>query len=107
MQCYHKPCDNLETLLTNDNINFLGKTADVTVMTIHKLSEPTSGKLWRYTNLELMLNVNILEYFRMIIQLLPSYEVNIKLSMLEKKTATLGLTTVDVHLMRRQWLYID
>lgn len=51
MQCYHKPCDNLETLLTIDNINFLGKTADVTVMTIHKLSEPTSGKLWRYTHL--------------------------------------------------------
>ena len=51
--------------------------------------------------------INILEYFRMIIQLLPSYEVNIKLSMLEKKTATLGLTTVDVHLMRRQWLHID
>ena len=42
IQCYHKPCDNLETLLTYDNINFLGKTADVTVMTIHKLSEPTS-----------------------------------------------------------------
>lgn len=51
MQCYHEPCDNLETLLTIDNINFLGKTADVTVMTIHKLSEPTSGKLWRYTHL--------------------------------------------------------
>jgi hypothetical protein len=46
--------------------------------------------------------INILEYFRMIIQLLPSYEVNIKLSMLEKKTVTPGLTTVDVHLMRRQ-----
>ena len=45
MYCYHAPCDNLETLLTYDNINFLGKTADVTVMTIDKLSEPTSGKL--------------------------------------------------------------
>jgi hypothetical protein len=48
--------------------------------------------------------INILEYFRMIIQLLPSYEVNIKLSMLEKKTATLGLTTVDVHLININFL---
>ena len=48
--CYHKLCDNRETLLTEDNINFLGKAADATAMTIHRLSEPTSGKLWRYTH---------------------------------------------------------
>jgi len=45
VDCYHQACDNLTTLLTNDNINFLGKTADATAMTIHTLSEPTSGKL--------------------------------------------------------------
>jgi hypothetical protein len=45
VKCYHQLCDNPETLLTDDNINFLGKTADATAMTIHKLSEPTSGKL--------------------------------------------------------------
>jgi hypothetical protein len=43
--CYQKACDNLATLLTDDNIIFLGKAADATAMTIHKLSEPTSGKL--------------------------------------------------------------
>jgi hypothetical protein len=47
---YQKACDNLTTLLTNDNIKFLGKAADATARTILKLSEPTSGKLWRYTN---------------------------------------------------------
>ena len=41
--CYLEACDNLATMLTDDNINFLGKTADATAMTIHKLSEPTSG----------------------------------------------------------------
>ena len=49
-RCYHEPCDNLEILLTNDNIKFLGKTADATAMMIDTLSEPTSGKLWRYTH---------------------------------------------------------
>ena len=42
---YQKACDNLTTLLTNDNIKFLGKAADATARTILKLSEPTSGKL--------------------------------------------------------------
>ena len=43
--CYQKACDNLTTLLTNDNIKFLGKAAAATARTILKLSEPTSGKL--------------------------------------------------------------
>ena len=42
-RCYQRQCDNLETLLTDNNIKFLGKTADATAMTIHSLSEPTSG----------------------------------------------------------------
>jgi hypothetical protein len=80
MQCYHKPCDNLETLLTNDNINFLGKTADVTDNSLYfqfisltaffmppEIIFLSSAK----QNIQA---INILEYFRMIIQLLPSYE---------------------------------
>ena len=34
MNCFHKPCDNLETILTEDNIKFLGKVADVVAKTI-------------------------------------------------------------------------
>ena len=41
-RCYQQQCDNLETLLTDNNIKFLGKTADATAMTVHNLSEPTS-----------------------------------------------------------------
>ena len=41
--CYHKECDNLETMLTEENIKFLGKTADVVAATIHSLSDATGG----------------------------------------------------------------
>ncbi|XP_063439138.1 uncharacterized protein LOC134720666 [Mytilus trossulus] len=45
IQCYHKEFDNLQVMLTDENINFLGKTVDAIVTTIHKLSEPSgSGK---------------------------------------------------------------
>ncbi|XP_052102073.1 uncharacterized protein LOC127735795 isoform X3 [Mytilus californianus] len=40
IQCYHNPCDDLDTMLTDDNVNFLGKTADTVTATIHRLSEP-------------------------------------------------------------------
>lgn len=43
IQCYHKECDNLEVMLTDENINFLGKTADALVKTIHELSEPSGS----------------------------------------------------------------
>ena len=47
--CYHRPCDNIEVYLTDDNINFLGKTADSITKTLDSLSEPfqdnTSGRL--------------------------------------------------------------
>ncbi|VDI22130.1 Hypothetical predicted protein [Mytilus galloprovincialis] len=40
IQCYHNPCDDLDTMLTDDNVNFLGKIADTVTATIHRLSEP-------------------------------------------------------------------
>ncbi|XP_052059954.1 uncharacterized protein LOC127700500 isoform X2 [Mytilus californianus] len=43
IQCYHAECDNEEVMLTDENINFLGKTADALVKTIHKLSEPSGS----------------------------------------------------------------
>ncbi|XP_071175930.1 uncharacterized protein YfbL-like [Mytilus edulis] len=43
IQCYHQECDNLQVMLTDENINFLGKTADAIVTTIHKLSEPSGS----------------------------------------------------------------
>lgn len=42
VQCYHHECDNLQNLLSDSNINFLGKTADAIVSTLKTLSE-TSG----------------------------------------------------------------
>ncbi|XP_063439139.1 aminopeptidase YwaD-like isoform X1 [Mytilus trossulus] len=43
IQCYHQECDNLQVMLTDENIDFLGKTADAIVTTIHKLSEPSGS----------------------------------------------------------------
>lgn len=47
IQCYHHQCDNLATMLTEDNLNFLAKTADTIARTMDDLSEPlnkqTSG----------------------------------------------------------------
>ena len=43
--CYHQPCDDIEHYLTEDNVNFLGKTVDSIVQVIHKLSEPQASKL--------------------------------------------------------------
>ncbi|XP_076109962.1 uncharacterized protein YfbL-like [Mytilus galloprovincialis] len=50
IQCYHAECDNLEVMLTDENINFLGKTADALVKTIHKLSEPSGSGTKEDTN---------------------------------------------------------
>ena len=41
--CYNEVCDNLEIMLTEENIKFLGKTADVVAATIHSLSDATGG----------------------------------------------------------------
>ncbi|XP_071175932.1 uncharacterized protein YfbL-like isoform X1 [Mytilus edulis] len=43
IKCYHHECDNLQVMLTDENINFLGKTADAIVTTMHKLSEPSGS----------------------------------------------------------------
>lgn len=40
IHCYHQPCDNLEVMLTEDNIRFLGKTADSITKTLDRLSDP-------------------------------------------------------------------
>ena len=48
MACYHNPCDSIDVMITEDNMNFLGKTADTVAQSLHSLSEPhksTSGKL--------------------------------------------------------------
>lgn len=37
--CYHKECDNLEVMLTDENVEFLGKVADSIVGTVDRLSE--------------------------------------------------------------------
>ncbi|XP_052796151.1 uncharacterized protein LOC128228718 [Mya arenaria] len=38
-QCYHNACDNLANILTDNNVRFLGKTADTIAATLNKLSE--------------------------------------------------------------------
>ncbi|XP_052796183.1 aminopeptidase S-like isoform X2 [Mya arenaria] len=38
-QCYHNACDNLANILTDNNVQFLGKTADTIAATLDKLSE--------------------------------------------------------------------
>ncbi|WAQ94913.1 YFBL-like protein [Mya arenaria] len=38
-QCYHNACDNLTNILTDNNVRFLGKTADTIAATLDKLSE--------------------------------------------------------------------
>ena len=48
MACYHNPCDSIDVMITEDNMNFLGKTADTVAQSLHSLSEPhksTSGKI--------------------------------------------------------------
>ena len=42
--CYHQACDNIETMLQDDNLQFLGKTVDAIVSTFNTLSE-ASGML--------------------------------------------------------------
>ena len=42
--CYHRPCDDASMILSDDNLKFLGKTADVLTMTINQLSDPYQGK---------------------------------------------------------------
>jgi predicted transcriptional regulator len=42
VKCYHHPCDDLATMLTDDNINFLGKTSDAIARSVNELSEPTN-----------------------------------------------------------------
>ena len=44
IHCYHQPCDNLEVMLTEDNIRFLGKTADSITKTLDRLSEPLKSQ---------------------------------------------------------------
>ena len=39
IHCYHKPCDNLEVMLTDENLHFLSKIADTLTSTINKLSK--------------------------------------------------------------------
>ncbi|KAH3741705.1 uncharacterized protein YfbL-like [Dreissena polymorpha] len=39
--CYHSQCDNVETMLTEDNLMFLSKTTDAIYQTINSLSEPS------------------------------------------------------------------
>lgn len=38
IQCYHKACDNVDVMLTEENVAFLGQTVDSLVATIDKLS---------------------------------------------------------------------
>ena len=40
IKCYHHECDNLEVMLTDDNLQFLGKTVDAITTTLHSLSGP-------------------------------------------------------------------
>ena len=44
VKCYHHACDNVTNLLTDENIKFLGKTADAITATLNKLSETSGGK---------------------------------------------------------------
>lgn len=43
IHCYHNPCDDLDTMLTDDNLEFLNKTTDALIDTMHHLSEPSRG----------------------------------------------------------------
>lgn len=40
ISCYHNSCDDLDTMLTDDNLNFLGKTADSVARAMNMLSSP-------------------------------------------------------------------
>ena len=45
IQCYHQKCDNVTNMLTDQNLKFLGKTADTITSTLHTLSEATGKEL--------------------------------------------------------------
>ncbi|XP_045168396.2 uncharacterized protein YfbL-like isoform X1 [Mercenaria mercenaria] len=42
VKCYHHPCDDLAMMLTDDNINFLGKTSDAIARSMNELSHPVT-----------------------------------------------------------------
>ncbi|XP_045184001.2 uncharacterized protein LOC123542287 [Mercenaria mercenaria] len=46
IHCYHNHCDNIEVMLTDDNLRFLAKTADSLARTVNDLAKvlETSGK---------------------------------------------------------------
>lgn len=39
VQCHHQACDNMQNMLTENNLEFLSKTADVITATMNELSE--------------------------------------------------------------------
>ncbi|KAK3587897.1 hypothetical protein CHS0354_014409 [Potamilus streckersoni] len=39
INCYHQPCDNMNVMLTEDNLKFLGKQADALYLSLHFLEE--------------------------------------------------------------------
>ncbi|KAK3592006.1 hypothetical protein CHS0354_031513 [Potamilus streckersoni] len=41
--CYHQPCDNLDVMLTEDNLMFMGKQADALYYSLHYLAETDCG----------------------------------------------------------------
>lgn len=45
VKCYHHACDNVTNLLTDENIKFLGKTADAITTTLNRLSETSGGPI--------------------------------------------------------------
>lgn len=67
ISCYHHPCDDLDTMLTDDNLNFLGKTADSIARAMNVLSEPsdtgTSGSVKWTNNILLSLVLFIISLF--------------------------------------------
>ena len=42
--CYHGSCDNVDVYLTTDNMNFLAKTTDSIINSLHLLSQ-SNGSL--------------------------------------------------------------
>ncbi|XP_063435862.1 uncharacterized protein LOC134716784 [Mytilus trossulus] len=65
IQCYHNPCDDLDTMLTDENVNFMGKTADTVTATIHRLSEPFTTDICEDSMLmELIVNQSCNSYLQ-------------------------------------------
>ena len=62
VNCYHQACDNIETMLQDDNLQFLGKTADAIRSTLNTLSETGSG-----TNFYYIPCINLLLFFSEIV----------------------------------------